>query len=48
MPTVRSVAVCAIAIMAALGFSIGAQADLCLMIQTMGVGTGCYSVTLLK
>lgn len=44
MPTARSVVMSAIAIMAALGFSVGAQADLCMMMQTMGSGTGCYSV----
>ena len=48
MPTARSVVLSAIAIMAALGFSAGAQADLCMMMQTMGVGTGCYSVMLPK
>jgi hypothetical protein len=48
MQTARSVMVSAVAIMAALGFSVGAQADLCMMMQTMGGGTGCYSVTLPK
>jgi hypothetical protein len=48
MSTARSVVVSAIAIMAALGFSVGAHADLCMMMLTMSSGTGCYSVVLPK
>jgi hypothetical protein len=42
----RSVAVCAAAVIAALGFCIGAEADWCIMMQMISAGTGCYSVTL--
>src|SRR5215467_7909769 len=48
MLTARSVAVRTAVIMTTLGFLVGAHADLCMMMQAVGAGTGCYSVVLSK
>jgi hypothetical protein len=42
----RSVAICAVAAIAVLGFCLGAEADWCIMMQMMSAGTGCHSVIL--
>jgi hypothetical protein len=48
MLRIGSVGVCAIAVVTALGFSIGAKADWMMMMQVMSAGTGCSWVLLAK
>jgi hypothetical protein len=48
MLRIRPVGVYAIAVITALGFSIGAEADWTMMMQVMSAGTGCSWVLLAK
>jgi hypothetical protein len=48
MLRMRSVGVYAIAVITALGFSIGAKADWTMMMQVMSAGTGCSWMLLAK